>query len=414
MIGTLFSGLVSTSSPDGTGWPRPGGPILPGVYGPVDLRGLDGGQFRALAGEVREFLVAEVCRSGGHLGSNLGVVELTIALHRVFDSPRDRIVWDTGHQAYVHKLLTGRRSGFERLRKLGGLSGYPSREESPHDIVENSHASTALAWADGLAKAHALRGEGRRVVAVVGDGALTGGMAWEALNNIAAGRDRPVVIVLNDNGRSYMPTVGGVAEHLAVLRAARRWWRRRPGNVFTALGLGYLGPVDGHDIAAVEAALRRAKRCAGPVVVHCVTRKGHGYPPAEQDPADRLHAVGVLDPVTGCPAAAAGGVAWTSVFSAEMLAIAREDPRVVGVTAAMLHPRRAGLDGEGGAAAGVRRGDRRAARGRLRGGHGAARAAPGGGGVRHVPQPGVRPGPHGRGAVSQRRDVRARSRRDHR
>jgi 1-deoxy-D-xylulose-5-phosphate synthase len=343
MVATLSSGVGSGSSPDGARrgrWARSDGPLLPTVCQPADLRALDAGQLRVLANEIREFLVAAVCRGGGHLGPNLGVVELTIALHRAFESPRDRIVWDTGHQAYVHKLLTGRLAGFADLRKRGGISGYPSRAESEHDVVENSHASTALAWADGLAKAHALRGEDRRVVAVVGDGALTGGMAWEALNNIAADRDRPLVIVLNDNGRSYTQTVGGLADHLAALRAGRRW--RRPANMFVALGLGYVGPVDGHDIGAVEAALVRAKRRGGPVVVHCVTRKGHGYAPAEQDEADRLHAVGVVDPATGRPAAPTAGVSWTSVFSAEMLAVAREDPRVVGVTAAMLHP--VGLD----------------------------------------------------------------------
>jgi len=308
---------------------------------PRQLRRLDPAQVESLAGEIREFLVESVCRTGGHLGSNLGAVELTIALHRVFDSPWDRILWDTGHQAYVHKILTGRWRAFTGLRKRGGLSGYPSATESEHDIIENSHASTALSYADGLAKAYALRNQDRRVVAVVGDGSLTGGMAWEALNNIGAGRNRPVVVVLNDNGRSYTETVGGLADHLAALRGADRRCAP-PRSVFAALGLGYIGPVDGQDVPAVESALRQAKQCPGPVVVHCLTRKGRGYLPAEADPADRLHAVGVVDPRTGRPAAAAGGTSWTSVFGAEMLSIAREDRRVVGITAAMLHP--VGLD----------------------------------------------------------------------
>jgi 1-deoxy-D-xylulose-5-phosphate synthase len=308
---------------------------------PRQLRRLDAAQVESLAGEIREFLVESVCRTGGHLGSNLGAVELTIALHRVFDSPRDRILWDTGHQAYVHKILTGRWRAFTGLRRRGGLSGYPSSAESEHDIIENSHASTALSYADGLAKAYALRNQDRRVVAVVGDGALTGGMAWEALNNIGAGRDRPVVVVLNDNGRSYTETVGGLADHLAALRGAGR--RYSPTwSIFAGLGLGYIGPVDGQDLHAVESALRQAKQCPGPVVVHCLTRKGCGYTPAEEDPADRLHAVGVVDPRTGRPPPAAGGTSWTSVFGAEMLSIAREDRRVVGITAAMLHP--VGLD----------------------------------------------------------------------
>jgi 1-deoxy-D-xylulose-5-phosphate synthase len=315
--------------------PEPAFPLLRQLGGPGDLRRLDATLLPALAGEIREFLVAAVCRTGGHLGPNLGAVELTIALHRVFDSPTDRIVWDTGHQAYVHKILTGRWASFTGLRKRGGLSGYPSSAESDHDIVENSHASTALSYADGLAKAYALRGESRRVVAVVGDGALTGGMAWEALNNIAAGLDRPTIVVLNDNGRSYTETVGGLAEHLAGLRGAAR--RYSPTwSIFAGLGLAYLGPVDGHDIGAVESALRRAKDCPGPVVVHCVTRKGNGYAPAEDDEADRL------DPRTGRPSTPASGRTWTSVFSEEMLAVARDFPRVVGITAAMLHP--VGLD----------------------------------------------------------------------
>ncbi len=302
---------------------------------PQVLRGLEPGQLSALAGRIRRFLVEKVCAAGGHLGPNLGVVELSIALHRVFDSPRDVILFDTGHQTYPHKILTGRAGEFGTLRQAHGLSGYPSPSESPHDATENSHASTALSYADGLAKALALRGQqGRRVVAVVGDGALTGGMCWEALNNLGGAPDRPVIVVLNDNGRSYSPTVGGLAAHLAELRGpARRGGR----NLFTDLGLAYVGPVDGHDIAAVEGALRSAAGLDRPVVVHAVTVKGMGYPPAEQDAQDRLHAVGVLDPTTGKPAKP-GGQTWTHIFAEEITRIAAEREDVVGVTAAMLHP----------------------------------------------------------------------------
>ncbi|HEX5811570.1 MAG TPA: 1-deoxy-D-xylulose-5-phosphate synthase N-terminal domain-containing protein, partial [Pseudonocardia sp.] len=288
--------------------------LLRRLRGPADLRRLDPGEIAELAAEIRRFLVASVARTGGHLGPNLGVVELTIAVHRVFDSPRDTVIWDTGHQAYVHKLLTGRVDGWERLKKTGGLSGYPSRAESEHDHVENSHASTSLSWADGLARAYALTGQQRHVVAVIGDGALTGGMAWEALNNIAAGKDRNVVVVVNDNGRSYAPTIGGLADRLAslrlqpgyerVLEAGKDTLRRTPvvgrpiyaglhalkagvkdalspQELFSDLGLKYFGPVDGHDVAAMESALRRARHFGGPVIVHAVTRKGCGYAPAE-------------------------------------------------------------------------------------------------------------------------------------
>src|SRR6266536_3607834 len=307
--------------------------LLNSIRGPDDLRRMPAADLPALAAEIREFLVRTVSRTGGHLGPNLGVVELTIALHRVFESPRDRILWDTGHQAYVHKVLTDRVAGFDRLRQRGGLSGYPSRAESDHDVIENSHASTALSYADGLAKAYALTGQtDRAVVAVIGDGALTGGMAWEAVNNIAAAKDRPVIIVVNDNGRSYAPTVGGMADLLSALRTAPPYerfltWGKNtvrqtpvvgqpvydvvhavkaglkdlvaPQALFAGLGLKYLGPVDGHDVAAVESALQRARRFGGPVLVHCVTEKGRGYAPAETDEQDKMHSYRRTDPVMG-------------------------------------------------------------------------------------------------------------------
>ncbi|MGH8887114.1 MAG: 1-deoxy-D-xylulose-5-phosphate synthase [Egibacteraceae bacterium] len=316
------------------------GALLESVHGLAELRGLDPQDLPALAEQIRAFLIEKVCRTGGHLGSNLGVVELTIALHRVFDSPHDRILFDTGHQAYVHKILTGRRKDFDSLRQAGGLSGYPCRAESEHDVIENSHASTALSYADGLAKAFALRGEhDRRVVAVVGDGALTGGMCWEALNNIGAAPQRPIVVVLNDNGRSYAPTVGAVANHLTELRHASgdRLGAFLHNSPFEALGLAYVGPVDGHDVVAVERALEYAVALRRPVVVHCVTRKGKGYPPAEADDADCLHGVGVVDPATGRPLASSGPI-WTQVFAEEMAAIGAERPDVVCLTAAMLRP----------------------------------------------------------------------------
>ncbi|MGH3798150.1 MAG: 1-deoxy-D-xylulose-5-phosphate synthase [Pseudonocardiaceae bacterium] len=300
--------------------------LLENLSGPVDLRRLPTAALPALAEEIRELLIDSVSRTGGHLGPNLGVVELTIALHRVFDSPTDAIIWDTGHQAYVHKLLTGRQDGFARLRSAGGLSGYPNRAESEHDLVENSHASTALSYADGLAKAFQLRGEGdRAVVAVVGDGALTGGMCWEALNNIGGAPGRPVIVVLNDNGRSYAPTVGALAGHLSALRS-----RAVSRSLFDELGLAYLGPVDGHDIAAVQRALHRARSLNHPVLVHCVTVKGKGYPPAEADQVDCMHSVSRRAP--------AGGLTWTAVLSDELVALARARPDVVALTAAMLHP----------------------------------------------------------------------------
>jgi 1-deoxy-D-xylulose-5-phosphate synthase len=288
---------------------------------PAALTELSTVELEDLAAEIRAFLIEKVSRTGGHLGPNLGVVELTIALHRVFESPRDVLLFDTGHQTYVHKILTGRAHAFDGLRQSGGVSGYPSRTESPHDLVENSHASTALSYADGLAKACQLRGEDRRVVAVVGDGALTGGMSWEALNNIAAAPDRPVIIVLNDNTRSYAPTVGGIAAHLAESGGP---------SVFELLGLAYLGPVDGHDIGGLEAALREAVALNRPVVIHCRTVKGKGHPPAEQDDADRMHAVG--------PASAGGGPSWTSVFERTIEEIGAERSDVVCLTAAMTLP----------------------------------------------------------------------------
>ncbi|MEU5130751.1 1-deoxy-D-xylulose-5-phosphate synthase [Streptomyces mobaraensis] len=345
--------------------------LLENIRGPRDLKALDAEELDELAAEIRHFLVHAVARTGGHLGPNLGVVELTIALHRSFDSPSDRVLWDTGHQSYVHKLLTGRQD-FSKLRSKGGLSGYPSREESEHDVIENSHASTVLSWADGLAKANQVLGRwNRHVVAVIGDGALTGGMAWEALNNIAAAKDRPLIIVVNDNERSYAPTIGGLADHLATLRTTdgyERFLARgketiqglpligkplyeslhgakkgfkdafAPQGMFEDLGLKYLGPIDGHDIAAVESALRRAKRFHGPVLVHVRTEKGRGYRPALEDEADRFHTVGVMNSLTGEPLAPATGTSWTSVFGDEMVRIGAERPDVVALTAAMLHP----------------------------------------------------------------------------
>lgn len=344
--------------------------LLDRITSPADVRALPARRLGDLADEIRAFLVDRVSRTGGHLGPNLGVVELTIALHRVFESPRDTLVFDTGHQAYVHKLLTGRRD-FSDLRRRGGLSGYPSRAESEHDVVENSHASTALSWADGIAKGRQLAGEhDRYTVAVIGDGALTGGMAWEALNNIASGADRRLVVVVNDNGRSYAPTIGGLAQHLDTLRTTQGYesvltWGKTtlrrsgapgrlaygalhglkkgikdvvaPQGMFEDLGLKYVGPVDGHDEGAVERALQRAKAFGGPVIVHVITEKGRGYSPAEQDVADRFHAVGRIHPETGLPLAPSR-FGWTSVFADEIVRIGRRRPDVVAITAAMLQP----------------------------------------------------------------------------
>ncbi|RSO06939.1 1-deoxy-D-xylulose-5-phosphate synthase [Streptomyces sp. WAC 06783] len=311
----------------------------PEQWAPQALRAMPPGEVAAMAAQIRSLLIERVCAAGGHLGPNLGVVELTLALHRVFDSPHDALVFDTGHQAYVHKLVTGRARLFGRLRRRGGLSGYPSRSESVHDWVENSHASTALAYADGLAKAFAARGqEDRWVVPVIGDGALTGGLAFEALNNIGGAGHRRVIVVLNDNGRSYAPTSGALAGHLAALKeplcqasGAGRL------NLFTDLGFAYLGPVDGHDLTAVEQALHRAREAGGPVVVHTVTVKGKGYAPAEADDADCLHAVGTVNPATGAPDAASA-LTWTDVFGAELAHLGAENRDVVAITAAMLQP----------------------------------------------------------------------------
>ncbi|MGZ5363468.1 MAG: 1-deoxy-D-xylulose-5-phosphate synthase [Mycobacterium sp.] len=344
--------------------------MLEQIRGPADLQHLTQSQLSGLAQEIREFLIHKVAATGGHLGPNLGVVEITLALHRVFDSPHDPIIFDTGHQSYVHKMLTGRAHEFETLRKKDGLSGYPSRSESEHDWVESSHASAALSYTDGLAKAFELSGHrNRHVVAVVGDGALTGGMCWEALNNIAAAR-RPVVIVVNDNGRSYAPTIGGFAEHMAGLRLQPGYERvleegrkavqkvpvigeicyqcmhsikagikdaLSPQVMFTDLGLKYVGPIDGHDEHAVEAALRHARGFNAPVIVHVVTRKGMGYAPAENDEADQMHACGVIDPETGL-ATSVPGPGWTSAFSDALIGYAARRRDVVAITAAMPGP----------------------------------------------------------------------------
>ena len=357
-------------------------PLLDEIDGPSDLSDLTPGQLRQLAEEIRAFLVTNVSRTGGHLGPNLGVVELTIALHRVFDSPRDAIVFDTGHQSYVHKILTGRRDLFPTLRQPGGLSGYPSRAESPHDWVENSHASTSLSWADGMAKANRLQGSDQFVVAVIGDGALTGGMAWEALNNIAVANEERLVVVVNDNGRSYTPTVGGIATQLSVLgkqlsaiRTDRRYERTlqrikemvrnapligqmvyglmhgfkmgvkdvlAPQGMFSDLGIKYVGPIDGHDIEAVELALHQARGFGGPVLVHCITQKGRGFKAAEEHEQDRFHAVGKIDEVTGESLAEMGIRTWTDAFGDELARIGATNSKVVAITAAMLHP--TGLD----------------------------------------------------------------------
>jgi len=344
--------------------------LLEGIQGPRDLKALPAERLPALAEEIRAFLVEQVSRTGGHLGPNLGVVELTIALHRVFDSPRDTIVLDTGHQSYVHKLLTGRQD-FSGLRTQGGLSGYPSREESEHDVVENSHASTSLSWAHGIAAGRVARGErNRHTVAVIGDGALTGGMAWEAINNIAAEPDLPLVIVVNDNTRSYAPTRGGLADHLATLRTTRGYervldWGKRnvsrtpvvggamyetlhgvkkgikdivaPQGMFEDLGLKYVGPVDGHDEHAIEGALRKARAFGGPVLVHVITQKGRGYQHAVEHEGDQFHAVGVINPETGLPLEIAGR-SWTDEFADTMVELGEEREDVVAITAAMMIP----------------------------------------------------------------------------
>ena len=349
--------------------------MLSDIKSPADLKGLSAAQLDQLSGEIRSFLIEQVSKSGGHLGPNLGVVELTIAIHRIFQSPKDVVVFDTGHQSYVHKLLTGRIAGFEKLRQRGGVAGYPNRSESEHDVVENSHASTALSWSDGIAKGFALTNQkDRTVICVVGDGALTGGMSWEALNNIAANKDEKLVIVVNDNERSYSPTIGGLATYLSTLRTTRGYekfldWGKgvlektpvvgqpiyetlhgmkkgikdivAPQGMFEDLGIKYFGPVDGHDISAIERALLSAKDFGGPVLVHVITEKGRGHAPAINDEAEKFHAVGVVDAETGQPLSKAGQ-SWTTVFSDELVKIGAKRSDVVAITAAMMGP--TGLD----------------------------------------------------------------------
>jgi 1-deoxy-D-xylulose-5-phosphate synthase len=345
------------------------------IQSPDDLRSMSPAELDQLASDIREFLIEKVSRTGGHLGPNLGVVELTIAIHRVFQSPRDVVLFDTGHQSYVHKILTGRADQFDLLRQRDGISGYPNRRESEHDVIENSHASTALSWADGVSRGFSLTGQSQRhVVAVVGDGALTGGMSWEALNNLSPESDRNLVIVVNDNERSYSPTIGGLATYLTTLRASKEYERilgrgKRmlhntpvigkyiygtlhgmkkgikdmvaPQGMFEDLGFKYLGPIDGHDIAAMEKTLQMAKEFGSPVIVHAITEKGRGYTPALEDIAEKFHAVGIVDPVTGRPVKASAP-SWTNVFSEEITQIGRENSKVVAITAAMLGP--TGLD----------------------------------------------------------------------
>ncbi|MFD5513698.1 1-deoxy-D-xylulose-5-phosphate synthase [Streptomyces sp. NPDC127051] len=352
---------------------------------PEDLNNLTHGELSALAEEIRAFLIGTVCKTGGHLGPNLGMVELTMAVHRIFTSPRDTVLFDIGHQTYVHKILTGRAASFDRLRQAGGISGYLSHAESPHDVIENSHASTVLSYADGLAKARQLAGASdRAVVAVIGDGALTGGMCWEALNNLGAAPDRPVVIVLNDNARSYAPTVGSLANHLQHLRtttpnsldllADSQLQRHTAGsddenhertstrdgqskcdiecqrdallpgplqvvqNLFHLLGFTYLGPVDGHHLPSLEDALSVARGLHRPVVVHAVTVKGRGYAPAEADAAECMHAVSPLDPETGVPVQSGGEPSWTSVFATQLCELGERHEGIVAITAAMPGP----------------------------------------------------------------------------
>ena len=349
--------------------------MLNQIKSPADLKKLSAEEIDQLSAEIRSFLIEQVSKSGGHLGPNLGVVELTIAIHRIFDSPKDVVVFDTGHQSYVHKLLTGRMAGFEKLRQRGGLAGYPNRSESEHDVVENSHASTALSWSDGIAKGFSLTNQkDRAVVCVVGDGALTGGMSWEALNNISTSKNERLVIIVNDNERSYSPTIGGLATYLSTLRATSGYekfldWGKgvlertpvvghpiyetlhgvkkgikdivAPQGMFEDLGLKYLGPVDGHDIAAMEKTLKIAKEYGQPVLVHVITEKGKGHAPAINDEAEKFHAVGVVDAETGQPLSK-GGKSWTSVFSDELVKIGSERNDVVAITAAMMGP--TGLD----------------------------------------------------------------------
>jgi 1-deoxy-D-xylulose-5-phosphate synthase len=349
--------------------------MLESLRDPAELKGLSAEALAALSQEIRDFLVAKVSRTGGHLGPNLGVVELTLSLHRTFESPKDLILFDTGHQSYVHKIVTGRADQFDSLRQRGGLAGYPSRSESAHDVIENSHASTALSWGDGISRGFAMTGQkDRHVVVVVGDGALTGGMSWEALNNIATAGERKLVIVVNDNERSYSPTIGGLASHLATLRLTQGYerfldWGKEvlqktpvvgapifetlhgvkkgikdiiaPQGMFEDLGLKYIGPIDGHDIAAMDKALEQAKEFGEPVLVHVITEKGRGYSPAVADEAEKFHAVGVVNPETGLPKNKSA-ISWTDTFSSELVEIGKEREDIVAITAAMLGP--TGLD----------------------------------------------------------------------
>jgi 1-deoxy-D-xylulose-5-phosphate synthase len=345
--------------------------MLESIKSPADIKALDNAQLIALSEEIRHFLIEKVSKTGGHLGPNLGVVELTLAIHRIFDSPRDVVLFDTGHQSYVHKILTGRAADFDGLRQRGGIAGYPNRGESEHDVIENSHASTALSWGDGISYGFAQTGQtDRHVVVVVGDGALTGGMSWEALNNIAATEVRNLVIIVNDNERSYSPTIGGLATYLSTLRVTRGYerfldWGKdvlhktpvigtpiyetlhgvkkgikdivAPQGMFEDLGLKYMGPIDGHDIAAMEKALQRAKVFGDPVLIHAITEKGRGHKPAMDDEAEKFHAVGIVDPATGAPLSKSV-TSWTKVFSEELIEIARERKDIVAITAAMLGP----------------------------------------------------------------------------
>ena len=349
--------------------------MIESIKGPEDIKGLSQEELISLAQEIRTFLIEKVSKSGGHLGPNLGVVELTMAIHRIFDSPRDVILFDTGHQSYVHKIVTGRAGDFDRLRQRGGIAGYPNRSESEHDVIENSHASTALSWGDGISRGFSITGQSdRSVVVVVGDGALTGGMSWEALNNIASAKDRNLVLVVNDNERSYSPTIGGVATYLSTLRVTQGYerfldWGKEvlhktpvvgapiyetlhgvkkgikdivaPQGMFEDLGLKYMGPIDGHDFLALEKALTQAKQFGEPVLVHVITEKGRGHQPAIEDEAEKFHAVGVVDPTTGIPVSKSAR-SWTQVFSDELVEIGAEREDIVAITAAMLGP--TGLD----------------------------------------------------------------------
>ena len=349
--------------------------MIESIKSPKDIKGLSHDELLSLAQEIRTFLIEKVSKSGGHLGPNLGVVELTMSIHRVFDSPRDVVLFDTGHQSYVHKIVTGRAGEFDLLRQRGGIAGYPNRSESEHDVIENSHASTALSWGDGISRGFSITGQSdRSVVVVVGDGALTGGMSWEALNNIAAAKDRNLVLVVNDNERSYSPTIGGVATYLSTLRVTQGYerfldWGKEvlhktpvvgapiyetlhgvkkgikdivaPQGMFEDLGLKYLGPIDGHDFVALEKALAQAKQFGEPVLVHVITEKGRGHQPAIEDEAEKFHAVGVVDPATGVPVSKSAR-SWTQVFSDELVDIGGEREDIVAITAAMLGP--TGLD----------------------------------------------------------------------